>query len=91
MGVGWVAALGPTGVRNYGGADVLTPTPIPHSIRKTFITKLENLGIAENVMADIVGHKKATVTCRLYSGGSTLKVKAAALAKITYGKSRSED
>jgi integrase len=57
-----------------------------HSIRKTFITELENLGVAENVVADIVGHEKPRITYGLYSGGSSLKVKAEALSKLSYGK-----
>lgn len=57
-----------------------------HSIRKTFITELENLGVAENVVADIVGHEKPRITYGLYSGGSSLKVKAEALAKLSYGQ-----
>ena len=38
----------------------------------------------ENVVADIVGHEKPTMTYGLYSGGVSLAVKAAALAKLSY-------
>jgi integrase len=55
-----------------------------HSIRKTVVTILENAGVPENVVADIVGHEKPTMTYGLYSGGLSLKVKAAALAKLAY-------
>lgn len=55
-----------------------------HSIRKTVVTILENAGIAENVVADIVGHEKTTMTYGLYSGGVSLAVKAKALAKLAY-------
>jgi integrase len=53
-----------------------------HSIRKTVVTILENAGILENVVADIVGHEKPTMTFGLYSGGVSLAVKAKALAKL---------
>lgn len=61
------------------GADVVF-----HSIRKTVVTILENAGVSENVVADIVGHEKPRITYGLYSGGATLEVKRAALAKLTY-------
>ena len=55
-----------------------------HSIRRTFITILENAGVPENVVADIVGHEKTTMTYGLYSGGVSLAVKRDALAKLVY-------
>ena len=60
------------------------PAFVFHSIRKTVVTILENVGVAENVVADIVGHEKPRITYGLYSGGATLEVKAAALAKLAY-------
>ena len=55
-----------------------------HSIRKTVVTILENAGVPENVVADIVGHEKTTMTYGLYSGGLSLAVKQEALNKLTY-------
>jgi len=55
-----------------------------HSIRKTVVTILENAGVAENVVADIVGHEKTTMTYGLYSGGLSLAVKSEALDKLEY-------
>jgi integrase len=55
-----------------------------HSIRKTVVTILENAGVAENVVADIVGHEKTTMTYGLYSGGVSVAVKRDALAKLAY-------
>ncbi|MBN9087036.1 MAG: tyrosine-type recombinase/integrase [Reyranella sp.] len=55
-----------------------------HSIRKTVVTLLENAGVSENLAADIVGHEKPRITYGLYSGGATLAVKRAALAKLRY-------
>ena len=45
---------------------------------------LGNAGVAENVVADIVGHEKPRITYGLYSGGATIAVKAEALAKLAY-------
>jgi integrase len=55
-----------------------------HSIRKTVVTILENAGVPENVVADIVGHEKTTMTYGLYSGGLSLVVKHEALNKLAY-------
>jgi len=55
-----------------------------HSIRKTVVTILENAGVPENVVADIVGHEKTTMTYGLYSGGVSLAVKREALDKLNY-------
>ena len=55
-----------------------------HSIRKTVVTILENAGVPENVVADIVGHEKTTMTYGLYPGGLSLAVKHEALNKLAY-------
>jgi integrase len=55
-----------------------------HSIRKTFVTLLENAGISENVTADIVGHEKPRITYGLYSGGTSLKLMRESIEKISY-------
>ncbi len=60
------------------------PQLVFHSLRKTVVTILENAGVSENVVADIVGHEKTTMTYGLYSGGLSLAVKQEALAKLAY-------
>lgn len=55
-----------------------------HSIRKTVVTILENAGVPESVVADLVGHEHPTMTFGLYSGGVSLAVKREALAKLAY-------
>ncbi len=41
-------------------------------------------GLAEGVVADIVGHEKPTMTYGLYSGRATLETKRKAIAKLKY-------
>jgi integrase len=60
------------------------PSHVYHSIRKTVSTQLENAHVSENIAADILGHEKPRITYGLYSGGATLEVKRAALAKLRY-------
>ena len=55
-----------------------------HSFRRTLITNLENLGCPESVTADIVGHKKKTITYGLYSGGSSLELMRDWLFQVRY-------
>lgn len=55
-----------------------------HSIRKTMVTILEDALVPENVVADIVGHEKKSLTYGLYSGGTSLRTKAEALKKLKY-------
>ena len=60
------------------------PQFVFHSIRKTVVTILENAGVPENVVADLVGHEKTTMTYGLYSGGLSFAVKREALDKLAY-------
>lgn len=60
------------------------PSHVFHSIRKTFVTLLEDSGVHENLAADIVGHEKPRITFGLYSGGASLKTKAEAVSKVLY-------
>jgi integrase len=55
-----------------------------HSIRKCVSTQLENALVPEGVGADILGHEKPNITYGLYSGGASIDVKRAALAKLQY-------
>ncbi|HEV2548406.1 MAG TPA: tyrosine-type recombinase/integrase [Stellaceae bacterium] len=64
------------------------PQHVFHSVRKTVATLLEDAGVPENVAADILGHEKKTMTYGLYSGGTSLKTKRAAIEKLDYGRDR---
>ncbi len=45
---------------------------------------LGNAGVPENVVADIVGHEKTTMTYGPYSGGVSLAVKRELLDRLIY-------
>ena len=53
-----------------------------HSLRKTYATTCEQLGIPEGVAADILGHRKETMTYGLYSGGTSIEQKKEAIDKV---------
>ena len=59
-----------------------------HSIRKCVVTQLEQGGVPESVVADLVGHEKQTITYGLYSGGSSLKSIWEAVEKLSYPDGR---
>lgn len=60
------------------------PRRVFHSIRRTVSTMLENAGVSENISADILGHEKPTITYGLYSGGTSMKLRSAAIKKLQY-------
>jgi integrase len=64
----------------FGGDQVL------HSIRRTVATMLERARVPEGVAADLLGHEKrgATMSFGLYSGGSSMEQKRAAIEKLDY-------
>lgn len=49
------------------------PLHVFHSIRKTATTHFEQAQVPEGITADIVGHKKQTMTYGLYSGGTSVE------------------
>ena len=62
----------------------LPPEKVLHSYRKSFITKLEKGGVSEGVAADIVGHRKKTMTYGLYSGGTSMGQRQKAVELVSY-------
>ncbi|MBP3983756.1 tyrosine-type recombinase/integrase [Pseudoxanthomonas helianthi] len=55
-----------------------------HSLRRTFITRLENLSIDQVHIARYVGHSLPTLAFRVYSGGATEVTQRATGKAITY-------
>lgn len=60
------------------------PDYVFHSFRKGVATQLENVGVAENVTARLLGHDFQTMSYGLYSGGVNFSVLAKALGKISW-------
>lgn len=55
-----------------------------HSLRRTFITRLENLGIDQVHIARYAGHSLPTLAFQVYSGGATEATQAATGRAIRY-------
>lgn len=52
------------------GVNISSITLALWPILKRVVTILENADVPENIVADIVGREKRTMTFRLYSGGA---------------------
>lgn len=55
-----------------------------HSLRRTFITQLENLGVDQVRIARYVGHSLPTLAFQVYSGGATEATQFATAKTISY-------
>lgn len=55
-----------------------------HSLRRTFITRLENLGVDQVRIARYVGHRLPTLAFTVYSGGSTDNTQRETAQTVSY-------
>ena len=55
-----------------------------HSLRRTFITRLENLGVDQVRIARYVGHQLPTLAFTVYSGGSTESTQKKTAKSVSY-------
>lgn len=67
--------------RNGRGLDGTTDF---HSLRRTFVTRLENLGVDQVHIARYVGHSLPTLAFKLYSGGATEHTQRATAAAVAF-------
>jgi len=77
-------AIGKQFGRLKAAAGFTTRSKCFHSYRKTFVTQMEQAGVPEGVVADIVGHEKNTITYGVYSGGSSMEQKRQAIAILVF-------
>ena len=57
-----------------------------HSLRRTFVTRLENLGVDQVHIARYVGHSLPTLAFKVYSGGATETTQRATGRAIHYSR-----
>ena len=70
--------------RYYRNGRGLTGATDFHSLRRTFITQLENLGVDQVRIARYVGHSLPTLAFQVYSGGATEATQKSTGKTITY-------
>ena len=56
-----------------------------HSLRNTFTTRMENLGIPRNHISQILGHEDGNMALDVYSGGLAIEPLRESINKLTYG------
>jgi integrase len=57
-----------------------------HSLRNTFATRMENLGIPTNHINQLMGHKHNNMSLDVYSAGMKIEPLVESINKLTYGK-----
>jgi integrase len=57
-----------------------------HTLRNTFATKMENLGIPMNHISQIMGHEDSNMALDIYSAGLAIEPLVKSMKTLTYGK-----
>ena len=57
-----------------------------HTLRNTFATRMENLGIPRNHISQLMGHEDSNMALDLYSAGLAIEPLVKSMKKLTYGK-----
>ena len=61
------------------------PDYVFHSLRNTFSTRMENLGIPKNHISQLMGHEDGNMALDVYSGGLAIEPLRESINKLTYG------
>ena len=56
-----------------------------HSLRNTFATRMENLGIPRNHTSQLMGHEDSNMSLDIYSAGLAIEPLVESINKLTYG------
>ena len=57
-----------------------------HTLRNTFATRMENLGIPRNHISQLMGHEDSNMALDLYSAGLAIELLVKSMKKLTFGK-----
>ena len=55
-----------------------------HTLRNTFVTRMENLGIPRNHISQLMGHEDSNMALTVYSGGLAIERLVESINKLTY-------
>jgi len=64
----------------------LTEGVVFHSLRNTFATRMENLGVPRNHISQLMGHNDGNMALDVYSGGLAIEPLRESINKLTYGE-----
>jgi len=57
-----------------------------HTLRNTFATRMENLGIPRNHISQLMGHEDSNMALTVYSSGIVIEGLVESINKLTYGE-----
>ena len=57
-----------------------------HSLRNTFATRMENLGVPKNHISQLMGHEDGNMALDVYSGGLAIEPLRKSMEKLSYSK-----
>ena len=57
-----------------------------HTLRNTFATRMENLGIPRNHISQLMGHEDSNMALDVYSSGLAIEPLVESINKLTYGE-----
>ena len=57
-----------------------------HTLRNTFATRMENLGIPRNHISQLMGHEDSNMALDLYSSGLAIEPLVESINKLSYGE-----
>jgi integrase len=57
-----------------------------HTLRNTFVTRMENLGIPRNHISQLMGHEDSNMALDKYSAGLMIEPLVESINKLTYGE-----
>ena len=63
----------------------LPETVVFHSLRNTFATRMENLGVPKNHISQLMGHEDGNMALDVYSGGLAIEPLRESIVKLSYG------
>ena len=64
----------------------LPETVVFHSLRNTFATRMENLGIPKNHISQLMGHVDGNMALDVYSGGLAIEPLRESIERLSYGE-----
>ena len=64
----------------------LPETVVFHSLRNTFATRMENLGVPKNHISQLMGHEDGNMALDVYSGGLAIEPLRESIGKLSYGE-----
>ena len=64
----------------------LPETVVFHSLRNTFATRMENLGVPNNHISQLMGHEDGNMALDVYSGGLAIEPLRESMRKLSYGE-----